>query len=687
VFDIGEKNYKTCRKTLFTMKNRIQQISSMLLLMLTAISVQAQYTITLTAGNSSALLPNNVYVGEYIHVQGNLVFDQNIVFDNCTLEVDPGVSIEVQACTTEFYDSEIYATSGMWDGIYLDDLSAGIHFEQSFLSDATVGIHSDHGAATTLIDSDFDHNQTHLKYTNYLTAPHSAVIRGNDFYFSYPGSFFLPNGNSYSDCGIVVENVQHITIGDGSDIDYKNTFDKCYRGINAHNSSLEVYNNEISVLTHDYSTTPTQAVLGPVAIRCARFIPTITCSLTVGEAGPSPNPYDGNVISGAKTAVLATFLNHTVVGGNEFFNIEHGVKAVDNIHLQVLDNEMAEVLMKGVYVIMQAIGTQYPYVEVKDNVLYNPAHFTYAVHITHNGVPQTGTVFIKDNWFEDFENGIYVKSTKGEIWGNKVFLNPGGQAWANHGIRLLNCDNLQVIDNDISLYKNVASSTDAAIFLDNSTDIRVSENYMFDCSRGLRVAGTTSMLEITCNRFEDCQAGVRFEGVTATQTLNVGGQTAPSWNAWTNTSMPIRIEGSNNSGLVVNWNWAGSTGSDFDPNILINTVPGVNLSIFSLGNSLIGNQISSTPTTAPCNLPPRIGSAEEELEAMLYPNPARHQLYVSVAEQSSLKLFSLNGQLLKEEALHYGTHAVQVSDLAAGVYFYEVQGSSTHERGKLIIAR
>jgi Leucine-rich repeat (LRR) protein len=84
-------------------------------------------------------------------------------------------------------------------------------------------------------------------------------------------------------------------------------------------------------------------------------------------------------------------------------------------------------------------------------------------------------------------------------------------------------------------------------------------------------------------------------------------------------------------------------------------------------------------------------SLEEQLveqESMLvYPNPVQEQLYVSVAEQARLKLFSLNGQLLKEEALHYGTHAVHVSDLAAGVYFYELQGSNTDERGKLIIAR
>ena len=69
-----------------------------------------------------------------------------------------------------------------------------------------------------------------------------------------------------------------------------------------------------------------------------------------------------------------------------------------------------------------------------------------------------------------------------------------------------------------------------------------------------------------------------------------------------------------------------------------------------------------------------VGTEEASLEVLsAYPNPTTDVLNIKLNENAStVSILSLDGKLISSEIVNTNTLAVNVADLAAGVYFYEV---------------
>jgi hypothetical protein len=77
------------------------------------------------------------------------------------------------------------------------------------------------------------------------------------------------------------------------------------------------------------------------------------------------------------------------------------------------------------------------------------------------------------------------------------------------------------------------------------------------------------------------------------------------------------------------------------------------------------------------------------VELSLYPNPVRDQLLVIIGEyiprQGKLYMYDSSGRLVRTERVYHGWNNVDVSQLAAGIYFYRLMdGGSELGSGKIV---
>jgi PKD repeat protein len=88
-----------------------------------------------------------------------------------------------------------------------------------------------------------------------------------------------------------------------------------------------------------------------------------------------------------------------------------------------------------------------------------------------------------------------------------------------------------------------------------------------------------------------------------------------------------------------------------------------------------------------------IGTSEpgeiSRVELSLYPNPVRDQLLVIIGEyiprQGKLYMYDSSGRLVRTERVYHGWNNVDVSQLAAGIYFYRLMdGGSELGSGKIV---
>jgi hypothetical protein len=68
-----------------------------------------------------------------------------------------------------------------------------------------------------------------------------------------------------------------------------------------------------------------------------------------------------------------------------------------------------------------------------------------------------------------------------------------------------------------------------------------------------------------------------------------------------------------------------------------------------------------------------LGIEENSMEVSVYPNPATDVLNIQLTENaSSVSVMGMDGKVISTESVNSNSIAVNVSDLVAGVYFYEV---------------
>lgn len=72
-----------------------------------------------------------------------------------------------------------------------------------------------------------------------------------------------------------------------------------------------------------------------------------------------------------------------------------------------------------------------------------------------------------------------------------------------------------------------------------------------------------------------------------------------------------------------------------------------------------------------------VGIEDAEKSAFsLYPNPAIDEVRIEVSDEVTVAIYSMSGQKLKERHVFAGSHMIDISDLAAGVYLVQISDES-----------
>ena len=64
-----------------------------------------------------------------------------------------------------------------------------------------------------------------------------------------------------------------------------------------------------------------------------------------------------------------------------------------------------------------------------------------------------------------------------------------------------------------------------------------------------------------------------------------------------------------------------------------------------------------------------------EVAFMVYPNPAKNYVTIESAKAADVKIYSVNGQMLLQQNISEGINTIDLSNLNAGMYFINVNGT------------
>ena len=138
--------------------------------------------VTITSSNNQSSTFGSNLTGVVVCIQSDFTIDADFEFNNCTVIIDPGVSINA-GVGVEFkiVQSKLFACDDLWAGI---DLAWGSRIDifASDIEDAEIAVHADNWARLSLSHVDFNRNRTGIKLSgSWLFKPKIISFIQNDF--------------------------------------------------------------------------------------------------------------------------------------------------------------------------------------------------------------------------------------------------------------------------------------------------------------------------------------------------------------------------------------------------------------------------------------------------------------------------------------------------------------------------
>jgi PKD repeat protein len=98
-----------------------------------------------------------------------------------------------------------------------------------------------------------------------------------------------------------------------------------------------------------------------------------------------------------------------------------------------------------------------------------------------------------------------------------------------------------------------------------------------------------------------------------------------------------------------------------------------------------GSCATSQAFTVTVNKCTGVSEQEESLQVNLFPNPAKEHISLQVQSAANLRVLALDGKLVKQQALQTGTSDVDVTQLPAGMYIFEISDGTQMYRERVVI--
>lgn len=590
---------------------------------------------TITSGYYTA-------TGRSFNINGNFNVNANTRLINCNLKFGPNAKIIIDPGYRLIIDNtNLYACTDMWDGIYVDGTNSASEIgvlNGSSIQDAKNAIVSLHGGKFS-IDGTSATVKLNKNNIGVLVKPYQGAHPGNirkaiiscDSPTQPGGNTFTSNGNNLRapmNCqafaAVLIDSCSDITIGDSTLNSYRNIMERQKFGIYSMYSTVKTWNNDLKYFISP-TTLPKNSPLYGVAIY-AKGMPTMTNTLTVGRVG---NYKAHNKIQKCSYGVMA----------ESYMNLSCEYNRIDSISVigvYSLNNQAGKTILINRDSITEFTGTAINCTNVKGatvtitNNLLNETSMPSPLNFGSTGIYVANAlnftfsnVKIQNNTIKRVRNGVWVMNVlRAEILDNAITFFPNQPMTVQMpaiGIKLEAAHCALVRNNSIAnnITVNPASSLYDKLFGISVTlciNDTITKNVITKCGSGIFLKGSNNPSLIACNSMVKNYYGINFGYSNSVQTsVNIsdqvrwtnpytGGMT-PTGNTWTTT-----ISGQDLKGKIsptINW-WCNAS----------NTPTTTGMALLSL-TSNAATTISTTDKCASLLSPLRPVSAEDMRDALL----------------------------------------------------------------------
>jgi hypothetical protein len=200
-------------------------------------------------------------IQDIINIDGTIVINENLTFASCT-NVILGLNAKIivmPGCTLSIASSHFSASECKWDGIFVENPTARLIVQNSFISGAKNAVVSGYDGKIYLYNTIFSDNLLGVwvrKYNPELIPDQNGGWILPPAHNAYIGKcrFELSTNNTELLLGIKADTVYNLTIGDVNTAGNTNEFYKMRTSIISNSSDVNIYNNYFN--TNFYSNEP-----------------------------------------------------------------------------------------------------------------------------------------------------------------------------------------------------------------------------------------------------------------------------------------------------------------------------------------------------------------------------------------------------------------------------------------------
>lgn len=535
----------------------------------------------------SSLIANNGWSNSYsaatLHIQNDLIIDQNFTLNDCEVYVDvdrkitvkPGVTFNVIKTTIQNY------CDFMWEGIVIENDQATLNMTiKSKITQAKNAVVSNSGGKFTILTSEFINNYRNLVINGYSSV-HTGIIGQCKIEGTFGGMLSPHNTDLLPYSGVEIQKVKEVTIGVNTPIlNSENDFKLLKYGILSDGSNVNIYNNTFT-----------------------SFISFLPFSNNI-NATPSIAIWAKNGHGGSPTQFIN--IGDTGDGKNEFTNCHKAIQIEGSLSSNVIGNEFKNTVVTNIYckntngkainILNNTIGGKFGIgilcvdflkssVQVRNNLIDENNGYNHLASYKNTGIwlanviPNPSLYNIDNNTIYRCENGIIADGVPSVlIKNNSIITQRNNNQLINlgrlhTGIRLYNSKKAEVALNTVT--RSIPSpNNNGTLALTNllhgiqvelSEESYVHDNNLHQMGYGMKWTGSSINSTISCNLMQRCYNGIFFDNA---EIGHQGSPTNPSGNYWVlNQSSNEKMKGSLSTITLPTTNWYAVLSGLTNPNV------------------------------------------------------------------------------------------------------------------------
>jgi alpha-tubulin suppressor-like RCC1 family protein len=409
------------------------------------VAVREDSRIQLGASGNQTYSGGFNYIGQNLSINNTITLQSGAYYFTSSDVVcwkDAKIVVKSSASLYIRTNSHLYACGDMWDGIYVEDGGTVYVYSGSIIEDAEVAIDVDKNGRYYLVDATLNKNYIHLRHTGPATVSPFRVLRSKflcqvSATNAIHTNLLPPRQNEFTATQIIATNVNKLYVGssgNGNKFDYA-TFGVMVNGV-----------TDVEVLYSDFDD-----------VSAGTYV-TNTPNVSGAQIDINYNTYDKSIYPifcyDNDVEVRAHITDNTI----NFNGMVSPPQVMTGITYQ-------EITAASGYDPVNPSNSQYNYVDITNNNIYNAPCGIQLVNLTGDQTAPTAKLYIGENYIthtkipNDGQAGIKTANVrKGVFKANEVKHPSGSVNWWETGIRIsdgygnaLTCNNTHQVGRGIFL--------------------------------------------------------------------------------------------------------------------------------------------------------------------------------------------------------------------------------------------